>query len=354
MKTKVRLNCYFFSNLIVGLLSLNLLYNNDPKTLIKVNNDEGKLLAIYEMNDSLDKESREVERDTDTSDTNIISVSKKVFASKKVIPYVKPSYNDVTGSNLVNYAKHYLGLPYVHAGSSLETGTDCSGFVRLIYREFGINLGRTVESQLYSGSYVSRNDLEPGDLVFYGYSGYATHVTIYIGGGMVIHESTPRDGVKISSINMMPYITSRRLITANVYHDTKVEVKKEEIIVQNEVSEEKDENENENKDLEFKDEVKDNEIENLDESKNLENENSSLNSEVEKEIDESLNEEETLKEDNSVSEQESSKDENLNKEVVEENSSDTNLAKQEETDLNETSLDNTIEENQVSAEEISK
>ena len=131
--------------------------------------------------------------------------------------YVRPSYNSLTGANLVNYAKKYLGLPYIPAGSSLASGTDCSGFTRLIFQEFGIGLGRTVASQLYSGSYVAKEDLRPGDLVFYGYyQGYSSHVAIYIGDGLIIHESNPRDGVKISSVNIMVYQTARRLITENV------------------------------------------------------------------------------------------------------------------------------------------
>ncbi len=218
MKTKVRLNCYFFSNLIVGLLSLNMVFNNEPKVLVAASNKEGELEAIYAYTEDLEEEvvEPEVVEEEPIEATTTVSVTKKTLASSKVIPYVKPSYNSVTGMNLVNYAKHYLGLRYVHAGNSLSTGTDCSGFTRLIFKEFGINLGRTVSSQLYSGSYVSKSDLQPGDLVFYGYSNYASHVAIYIGGGMVIHESNPRDGVKISSVNMMHYITARRLITASV------------------------------------------------------------------------------------------------------------------------------------------
>ena len=264
MKTKVRLNCYFFSNLIVGLLSLNMVFNNEPRVLVATNNKEGELEAIYAYTKDLEEDVVEPIEEEPKEATTTVSVTKRTLASSKVIPYVKPSYNSVTGMNLVNYAKHYLGLRYVHAGNSLSTGTDCSGFTRLIFREFGINLGRTVSSQLYSGSYVSKSDLQPGDLVFYGYSNYASHVAIYIGGGMVIHESNPRDGVKISSVNMMHYITARRLITASV---VKEEEKKPVV-------------ESQDKNLEVKDpEIKDDVI---DENSNTENkvEESSKNENV--------------------------------------------------------------------------
>ncbi len=236
MKTKVRLNCYFFSNLIVGLLTLSCLFNED-KTLVQIKKDGGRLEPIYAIADEVINEPKKEEVKEDVKGVDIepkvttISVTKKTLASKKVINYIKPSYNSVTGTNLVNYAKHYLGLPYISAGRSLETGTDCSGFTRLIFREFGINQGATVSSQLYSGSYVSKSDLQPGDLVFYGYSTRATHVAIYIGGGQIIHESNPRDGVKISSVNIMVYITSRRLITKNVVKEDskdKTEITKSE------------------------------------------------------------------------------------------------------------------------------
>ena len=213
MNTKRKLNCYVFSNLIVSILSLNMLTNNSSTILIKkeANNTLNK---IYE---------KEIVETISTPDmvysseavSNVVTISNKVMESGNnvsVSSYVKPSYNSLTGANLVNYAKQFVGLRYISAGTSLATGTDCSGFTSLIYKEFGVTLGRTVTSQLYSGTYVSREDLEPGDLVFYSYG----NVTIYIGNGMIIHESNPRDGVKISSMNIMRYITARRIITSNV------------------------------------------------------------------------------------------------------------------------------------------
>ena len=229
MKSENKLSYPLFSNLIISFLSLNFLIFNNSRQLVSVNLDSNNLKPIYEM----------VTNEESVVENMTITVSQKEVMSQNTYKnyYVKPSYNSVTGMNLVNYAKNYIGLPYVPAGSSLSTGTDCSGFTRLIYMEFGIQLGRTVNSQLYSGSYVSKEDLQPGDLVFYGYyQGYSSHVAIYIGDGLIIHESNPRDGVKISSVNIMVYQTARRLITSNVtvtkpLEETKTEdeVKKEEI-----------------------------------------------------------------------------------------------------------------------------
>lgn len=214
MKTKNKLNCYVFSNLIISLLTLNLVTNSHETNLVmkKSNNTLNK---IYEKNivETISVPDTIISND---SDINVISISNKSVQSERTTNYQKPSYNSLTGTNLVNYAKQFIGLPYVYAGRSLATGTDCSGFTRLIYQEFGISLGTTVSSQIYSGTYVSREDLEPGDLVFYSYGSVASHVAIYMGNGLIIHESTPRSGVKISSVNIMNYITARRLITSNV------------------------------------------------------------------------------------------------------------------------------------------
>lgn len=111
-----------------------------------------------------------------------------------------------TRSKLVNYAKKFLGYRYVWGGNSFskDGGVDCSGFVRLVYRQFGYNnLSRTSRDQARGGKSISKSNLKPGDLVFYGNnsSGYINHVAIYIGNNKVIHASNKRDGIKISNVN---------------------------------------------------------------------------------------------------------------------------------------------------------
>lgn len=122
-----------------------------------------------------------------------------------------------TRSKLVNYAKKYLGYRYVWGGNSFtrDGGVDCSGFVRLVYRQFGYNnLPRTSRDQARSGRSISQSNLKPGDLVFYGNnsSGYINHVAIYIGNNRVIHASNRRDGVKISNVNYRKPIKCVRYI----------------------------------------------------------------------------------------------------------------------------------------------
>lgn len=103
---------------------------------------------------------------------------------------------------LVEYAKQFLGNPYVWGGTSLTKGADCSGFVLSVYKKFGVSLPHHSGSQAQQGTKIKAADLQPGDLVFYANSsGTINHVAIYIGGGQVIHASSPKTGIKISKYN---------------------------------------------------------------------------------------------------------------------------------------------------------
>ena len=114
--------------------------------------------------------------------------------------------------DLCQYAKQFLGNPYVWGGTSLTKGADCSGFVKSVFANFGVSLPRTSREQANTGSKISASDLQPGDLVFYAKGGRVNHVAIYIGGGQVIHASSPKTGIKISSYNYRtPYKMTRVL-----------------------------------------------------------------------------------------------------------------------------------------------
>ena len=104
--------------------------------------------------------------------------------------------------DLVEYAKQFLGNPYVWGGTSLTKGADCSGFVLSIYKKYGVKLSHHAASQANEGTKISASELKPGDLVFYANSkGSINHVAIYIGGGQVIHASNPKTGIRISKYN---------------------------------------------------------------------------------------------------------------------------------------------------------
>ena len=178
-----------------------------------------EIIEVPDWDEVIKKEKEKQEKQNQVKSVANTTVTKSVVTKKTVassVKYTPAVYDSVTGNAIVEYAKRYLGLRYVYAGRSLATGTDCSGFTSLIYKEFGVSLPKTVSGQYNRGTYVSKSNLQKGDIVFYSGGGsYPTHVAMYIGGGMVIHESNPRDGVKISPVNMMRYISARRVINAN-------------------------------------------------------------------------------------------------------------------------------------------
>lgn len=123
------------------------------------------------------------------------------------------SSNKNLGTQIASYAKQFVGNPYRSGGTSLTKGADCSGFTQSVFKHFGIKLPRTARAQATVGKKVSFNNLEPGDLVFYGTGGSKiTHVAIYIGNGKIVHAQTPRLGIGITTYNIMTKVTARRVI----------------------------------------------------------------------------------------------------------------------------------------------
>lgn len=103
--------------------------------------------------------------------------------------------------DICQYAKQFVGNPYVWGGTSLTNGADCSGFVLSLYAKYGITLPHHAASQANCGRTVSLSQMQPGDLVFYTKGGRINHVAMYIGNGQVIHASSPTTGIRISSVN---------------------------------------------------------------------------------------------------------------------------------------------------------
>lgn len=104
--------------------------------------------------------------------------------------------------NIINYAKRFLGVDYVWGGTTPE-GFDCSGFVKYVFSKFGITLNRVAAAQAKQGTTVSKENLQPGDLLFFDTNGghdYINHVGLYIGGGRFIQASSGQSGVVISDM----------------------------------------------------------------------------------------------------------------------------------------------------------
>lgn len=104
-----------------------------------------------------------------------------------------------TSSSIVNYSYNLLGKPYVF-GATGPDAFDCSGFTSYVFAKNGISLPRTSQSQFYAGYAVSRDELQPGDLVFFNTYTSLGHVGIYVGNGDFIHAASS-GCVKFSSLN---------------------------------------------------------------------------------------------------------------------------------------------------------
>lgn len=100
------------------------------------------------------------------------------------------------GSDIVDYALNFVGCPYVYGGTSLSGGCDCSGFTQGVYGHFGISIPRVSWSQPSAGTQVSEGNAQAGDLVYWG-----SHVGIYMGGGQVVHASSPGVGIIVSNVH---------------------------------------------------------------------------------------------------------------------------------------------------------
>ncbi|MFF0612365.1 C40 family peptidase [Nocardia tengchongensis] len=107
----------------------------------------------------------------------------------------------------VDAAMSRVGDPYVY-GAAGPDAFDCSGLVQWSYAQAGVNLPRTSYEQASTGSPVSYDGLEPGDVVsFYG----GSHSGIYIGDGNVVHASTSGQPVKVAPISSMPFAGATRI-----------------------------------------------------------------------------------------------------------------------------------------------
>ena len=108
----------------------------------------------------------------------------------------------VDTSSVVGAAYSFVGYNYTYGGASPSTGFDCSGFVQYIYSLFGKNVGRTTSAQANVGAGISKDNMQPGDIIVWSDNGYSpTHSTLYVGNGLMVHAANSNDGVITSSVD---------------------------------------------------------------------------------------------------------------------------------------------------------
>lgn len=108
----------------------------------------------------------------------------------------------VSGQDIVDYAKQFLGTDYVWGGNDLKNGVDCSGLTQQVYKKFGLSLPRVTYDQVGVGKGIKMNGLQAGDLIFFDFGGRSgpDHVGIYMGDGKFIHAPRPGKGVEVANL----------------------------------------------------------------------------------------------------------------------------------------------------------
>ena len=166
---------------------------------VKIQQEEAELKKLQEEERRRQEEERRRQAAAASSGSYTVSSS------------VSDIINNASGSDLGKkialYACQFIGNPYVYGGTSLTNGTDCSGFTYRVYKDFGYTLTRTSYQQQSVGREVSYSEAQPGDIIC-----YSGHVGIYIGGGYIVHASSPETGIKVSKATYRPIITVRRII----------------------------------------------------------------------------------------------------------------------------------------------
>jgi cell wall-associated NlpC family hydrolase len=219
---------------VVGLVPVDdeLLVSQELDGWVKVNIEEGdgyvsddyvKLSTEFVTAESkaeeearLAKEAAEVEKAKEEAAAK--EKSEKAQSSKKGSSGSSDSkYKDsgsyaaagsASGSNVAKFALQFVGNPYVYGGTSLTNGTDCSGFVMSVYKNFGVSLPHSSSADRSVGATVSSlSEAQPGDLIC-----YSGHVALYIGNGQIVHASTARTGIITSTASYRDILSIRRVL----------------------------------------------------------------------------------------------------------------------------------------------
>jgi cell wall-associated NlpC family hydrolase len=148
-------------------------------TLRKANNKWNDSISIGEILNISKPSSPTVVKATQNNDTAVIA--------------------KLSSNSVLAYASKFLGIPYVWGGTTPSGGFDCSGFTQYVFAHFGINLPRVSQDQQNVGTLISRSDLQPGDLVFFGTP--AHHVGIYVGNGEMINAPHTGAVIRIQTLN---------------------------------------------------------------------------------------------------------------------------------------------------------
>ena len=201
--------CYAYYDSNVKGNEQNIVLVNELFSAKEIQSKEDITMEMLSLQvEEIEKEENKEEEITETEvkdGTNVYSIN--LAAEDNSVPY-----NEIISNQVINYALKFVGNPYVYGGNSLTNGTDCSGFTKLIYAEYGITLPRSAPAQSYSGTSIGLDNIMPGDLVFSGYDGQIGHVAIYIGNNKLVHALNSNVGIVVTDLYIMPILDVRRVI----------------------------------------------------------------------------------------------------------------------------------------------
>ena len=173
-------------------------------------------------NSSRQTETPEQEKTVVENTTEVVQENKAEEAKQEtpaeIIDEEPAASANSEGQRIADFAMQYKGYAYVYGGTTPSGGFDCSGFVYYVYNSCGYSLSRSCQTQAKSGRAVTKDSLQPGDLVFFNNTSDGTigHVAIYIGDGNIIHAATTKKGVRVDTIESGYYNTyyysARRIV----------------------------------------------------------------------------------------------------------------------------------------------
>lgn len=142
------------------------------------------------------------------TDSALTEAVEEEAAAAEEAAVVEEQSSGLSGSQVVEFARQFLGRNYRYGGTSLTSGTDCSGFTMAVYRNFGISLPHSSRSQRSIGTAVgSLEQAQAGDLIC-----YSGHVALYMGNGQIIHSMNSKKGVVISNARYNSILAIRRVL----------------------------------------------------------------------------------------------------------------------------------------------
>jgi cell wall-associated NlpC family hydrolase len=187
------------------------LYSPNVDSIEVVRRGAVRRAKLYYLRGRTGKAARIAERRDTRPDKAAAAAAKADAAAKKTPktdPLPKVGAASSAGAKAVAFAKSEIGTPYRY-GATGPSAYDCSGLVMAAFKKAGVSLPRTSAAQSKVGTPVSRDQLRPGDLVFF-YSP-VSHVGIYLGDGKIVHASTSGEPVKVSDMGRRPFHNARRV-----------------------------------------------------------------------------------------------------------------------------------------------